>query len=275
MALESLTDKRGPLAKPFSKLDPNTIQHASEITNDRRDNNRVCRLWFWTADSALYRVEDDEIVLYFGQRDTNLLFRHIDEAIEQLLKNKNYVPTKENIQSVINSVQTGNTLKIKLSDLELERCDDESCYFEINTSNYDSLKQIQKIFAKKIYGQGDDFEKNMERFNDVGIATTTVYVLNPEYVKEYVKKDSAIVRASWLLNYDVDSIFSACNNDVNNADGWLRGVPLVTRSDAQKIREVLKALKNPAAQQIAANVLTSETVQGYSNVLQLYSSKAQ
>ena len=266
MALEGLVNETGVLAKTFSKLDPDTIQHASGITNDRRtleDKEKRQELrnkWFWTADSSLYRVEDGEAVLYFGNRDTNLIFKNIDEATIQLLRDNNYVPSREDIKSVVDSVETGNTLRIKLSELELKGDNNEWKYFDIDTSDYDNLNSTQREFAENIYGQGDDFIKNMEMFEKAGKFITRVYVFNPDYIKENVEEDGAIARASWLSNFGNDSDFYAYGRDVDSSDDSLRGVPLVGEADTQKINEFYSLLeKNPSAIKLAKDMLNKGT----------------
>jgi len=147
---------------------------------------------------------------------------------------KNYIPNKEDIKSVVDSVESENTLKIKLSELGLERHDDDNSFFKINTRDYDSLNKTQRTFAERVYGQGDDFKKNMEMLNKADIPTTKIYVLNPEYVKEYVKKDSAIAQLSFLYNFVVISVFDATGSKASHFDCYgLRGVPLVAEGNAQ------------------------------------------
>lgn len=262
MTLEGLVNETGVLAKTFSKLDPATIQHASEITNDRRtledkeERQKLRNNWFWTADSSLYTVEDGDAILYFGNRGTNLIFKNIEEATTQLLKDNNYVPSREDIKSV----KTGNTLRINLSELELKGDNDEWRYFDINTSDYDSLNSTQRTFAESVYGQGDDFIKNMEMIDKAGKSTTRVYVLNSDYVKDHVERDGAIARASGLGIFGDVSGFYGEGRNVDSASGALRGVPLVGEADTQKINEFYSLLKNnPTAIKLAKDMLTKGT----------------
>lgn len=84
MTLENLVNVNRPLAEASKQLDPATIQiqHAREITAERRTNRDLRNQWFWTADFPMYTVEDGEAVLYFAGRDNNLIFKNIDEATE-------------------------------------------------------------------------------------------------------------------------------------------------------------------------------------------------
>lgn len=213
----------------LGKLNPKTIQHSYEITRDRnspKDDSKRKELrnnWFWTADSSLYMVEDGEAVLYFGRRCTNLIFRNIEKATSQLIDDYNYVPGKGDIQTVLDTVESGNTLKIKLSDLELEGCNNELKYFTIDTKDYDSLNEVQRQFAERVYGQGDDFVSAMKMLKDEGKTTVRIYVLNPDYVKDHVKPGGGIVRASGVSSFENDSDFNCGNRYVGNPNGYIRG----------------------------------------------------
>ncbi len=191
MSLESIT---GRLAETYPQLDPNTIQHSAEITNDRRTNSDLRNQWFWTADFPMYAMEG-EAVLYLAPREHNLAFKNLPEAVKQIRQNGNYKPSQEDVASVVESAKSGQTLRVKLSDLRLEEDNDEWCHFNIDTENYDSLNASERALAERAYGQGDDFAKNMKMLNKAGIKTTRFYVLNPNYVEENVE-DGAISRLS-------------------------------------------------------------------------------
>ena len=230
MALEGLVNERGTLLESFKKLDPNTIQHSDEITKDRITDEDLLRyIWFYTADHALYRIEDGEAVLYFGRRETNPIFKNIEKATEQLIRNGNYIPEKGDIEAVVNAE---STLRVKISDLELKRQSDEYSYFEIDTSNYGKLNDVQRVFAERVYGQGKDFGKAMKIFKKAGISTTRIYVLNSDYVKDNAEEDSAVARACWLNHFSSDSNFDADVRVVDNPLSRLRGVRLSAESGA-------------------------------------------
>jgi len=239
MSLETII---GPLDEVLPFFKPDTIQHAAEITNQRRTHDdesvreELINNWFWTADSLLYRFEDGEAVLYLGDRTTNLIFENIGKAADQLKTNGNYFPSSEDIKRVLDSEKKGNALRIRLSELGLERYDNEYSYLEINPLNYNRLTKPQKEFAERIYGQGDDFKENMKMLYDVeigkNIRRTRIHVLNPDYVKRNVREDSAgkvtkensaIARACWLYSLYLDSDFIAIGRYLTNYNG-LRGV---------------------------------------------------
>ena len=229
----NLENKIGTLAETYAQLDPNTIQHSAEITNDRRSDRDLRNKWFWTADFAIYTHKDNRVYLNLATRENNLIFKNIEKAIEQLTKNENYIPEKEDIETVISSK---NTLKTKLSDLKLKEHSDEDCYFEINTAKYNrTLNKAQRTFAERVYGQGDDFKKNMKMFKDNGINTTRIYVLNSDYAKDNVQKENAIALACGLVSFGGSSYFSADVKNVDNPDGSLRGVPKVAKGDNSKL----------------------------------------
>jgi len=240
--LEKLVNEFGPLAKTFRKFDSKTIQYASEIMNDRRTESDLKKkeelknTWFWTADGNLYNIEDEngnslrgkdaekgEAVLYLSDRDNNLVFQNIDEACRQLSDTKiqNYRPSEENAQRV---KKADTTLRIRLSDSNLQRGSDEWSYFEIDTVNYNtSLNAVQRAFSERVYGKGNDFAENMKMLKEAEKEKTKILVLNPEYVKKHAK-DGFIARASRLDSFYDDSRFDAVGRDVDNSDDALRGV---------------------------------------------------
>ena len=218
--LDTLT---GPLLKTAPQFEPGTRRHADQITDERRTAEERLRRelrnqWIYTADSAVYTVEDGEVFLYLGREPTNPVLNNIEEAVEQLLKTGNYRPKPADIEAV---VKAEGTLKVKLSDLELQRLNDELFHFEINTADYSSLNVKQREVAERVYG-GRDFIKNMKMLNEAGIINTIIYVLNPDYVKKNVPQNGAIARASRLEDFGGASGFLACDNLVNYRNG-MRG----------------------------------------------------
>ena len=260
MALENLT---GRLAETYPKFDPNSIQHSDEITNDRRADKSLRDTWFWTADFPLYRVEDDEVMLYLARRENNLIFQNIKEATKQLIEENNYFPKEQDIGAVVN---TENTLRINLSDLNLKRYDNEWCYFEIDSKKYDKLNKMQRAVAERVYGQGNNFIENMKMFKDSGINTTRIYVLNPDYVK---KQNKPVARVCGLGLFGYDARFSADVRNVDYPDDALRGVRNVAEGDekieVEKAYEVL--LSKPEE---SVKKMTPEIATGISNLLTNY-----
>jgi len=277
MTLEGLLNERGPLNKLFFEFDSKTIQHAFEITNDRRtlenesEREGLRDRYFWTADSSMYRIENGKAILYFGDVTTNLVFNNATEAFQQLIQTNNYVPSSKDIQTIIKKAKSGDILRIKLSELNLKGSCIERLYFEIDTANYGGLNGTQRKLAEKIYGQEEDFEKNMKMLKDANIRTTQISVLNPEYIETYVEKDSAIVRTTKICSFRVRSEFYANEYLVENRSNVLRGVPRMTEHDKKKISEFYELLKKkPCAQKIAADMLNIEIAAELSKVFTLY-----
>jgi hypothetical protein len=256
MALEGIVNQRGNLFDSFQELDSATIQHSDEIMKDRQDDEDLRGKWFYTADHALYRVEDDEAVLYLGRGDTNPIFKNIKEATEQLINEGNYILEKEDIEAVVNAE---STLKVKISDLELEG-DGEYGYFEIDTKNYDKLNDSQRAFAERVYGEGKDFEESMKMLKKADISITRIHVLNSDYVKYNAKEGSVLIWACKIDLFDGDSCFYAYNRGVLNGN-WLRGVPRIAEGDAKDFgpSEIMNYLsQNPIKdEKFAAGLLKS------------------
>lgn len=225
--LERKLDVRnGALADIFPLFDASTIQHAHQIMTARRADASLRNRWFWTADFQMYRVENGEEINYFAPREHNLGFRDIQNFTSQLLETNNYVPSKEGIDEVVNAVKAGSVLRTKLSDLSLQGNDNEWGYFEIDTGNVDLLNAAQMAFAKRAYGQGNEFTQNMRMLQEVEITKARVYALKPNYVEKQLKgkEDSAIARASRLGGFVGDSWFSAYDRVVDGAVSGLLGV---------------------------------------------------
>ena len=216
----------GTLLRSVQRTVPGTWQTSAEITTERRTNTDLRRQWFWVANFALYRVEDGEAVLYFGGREANVIFDNIEEATSQLIKTGNYVPKKEGIDAVVASVKSGSTLRVKLSELKLNRVNDEFSYFEIDTSRYDELNAAQRLFAERVYGPGNDFVENMGMLAKAPIGKTRIYVLNPDYVESKVVGDGAVARACWLNLFNNFSNVYASDRNVGYTNVALRAVRL-------------------------------------------------
>jgi len=239
MKSESLENRIGRLAELVPKFRKNSWRTSAELTTERRTNKELTNQWFWTANFALYRIEDKEAILYFGGRKNNPIFKNIDETAKQLISEQNYTPSQEDAASAIKS-----SLRIKLSDLNLLKHDDEFSYFEIDTANYESsLNAAQRGFAEAVYGKAKDFKANMKMLSNAGIAKTRIYVLNPEYVKQKTKKNEAIARACWLDYFYNFSYFNAYNRYLNDTYFALRGVLLISAEGGRrKVDDVTTAL---------------------------------
>lgn len=225
MSIDRIVNEQGKLADTFAKLDPLTIQHSSEICIDRIDDTSLRDKWFWTAEGAVYTIEDGEVILYLTDRESNPILKNIKEATDQLIQNHNYIPKQEDLEAAINSA---NTLRIKLSDLKLKRENNEYSYFEINAKKYNELNEVQRAFAERVFGEEDKFKEYMKILNDEGKETTRIYVLNPDYVKDKIKenKAEALARACRLIGFGGNSDFDANGRCVVSSISWLRGAYL-------------------------------------------------
>jgi len=218
MSLKTIT---GPLAETYKKVNPGTISSSAELMKERQTNELLRRTWFWTRQSAVYTVEDGEVMLRLTDKvEDNMIFQDIDKATRQLIRNGDYIPEdKESIERIVGSVEG-----VKLSDLDLTEGTDMYSYFRIDTSDHDSLNPSQKLLAEKAYGAGGDFKESMKMLNDAGKKETRFYVINPKYVERHVECDGALVRACGLCDFYIYSNFVADDRFVDNFIAGLRGV---------------------------------------------------
>lgn len=220
---QSLENITGTLYECVLQTIPGTALTSAEITTERRDNEGLRKNWFWTANFGLYRKEGDEAVLYFGGRKGNPIFDNIKKATEQLIHNKNYRPAEKDIAAVLQSVESGDTLKVKLSELDLKRYNGEFSYFEVGAK----LNPDQRTLAERVY----DFAKNKKMFDQAGVVPR-IYVLNPNYVQREAQ-NSAVARACWLDDFGYGSDFFAYDRSVGDISSALRGVRrVVAEGDA-------------------------------------------
>ncbi len=230
---DSLEDIIGELCAALKESYIGTVSHSYEIMKERIKNNELRERWYFTADFPMYTVENDKVILYFAKREHNLIFRHIDDAVKQIKETRDYTPSLDEMNEIKESVKIGETIKIDLSELNLQKhTDDELCYFEISTAsksenesnNYDSLNKTQRKFAEMVYGKGEDFKEVMKMLKDNKMEKTRIYVLNPEYVKKKAKNGNAISRASWVNRFLMNSNFDAGVHNVGSAGGCIRAV---------------------------------------------------
>ncbi len=218
MTQQNLETVVKPLAEGYPLFEPETILTSAELTTERRTNKELITRWFYTANVPFYAVEDNEAILYFGERKAfnAILGANIEEACRQLTNTGNYRPGSESTKAVIEGKEVS---RFSLSGLTLERLTDEFGYFTVDTKGYkEQLNVTQRKFTELVYGK-EDFEENMKLLAYIGIETTRIYVLNPTYVLKNAR-DGPIVRACWLGYL---SSFSAYARIVGFSSG-LRGV---------------------------------------------------
>ena len=270
MLLENLVNKQGTLAEILPLFDISTIQPADEITNARKTDEDLRSKWFWTADSALYTIEDGEAILYLGRNaENNPIFKNIEKASKPLPRTGIYIPSKEDIESVIDAK---DTLRINLSDLELQEDSGEYSCFEIDTLDNKArkLNKTQRQFAKRVYGTGKAYEASMKMLEKAGINNSYVYALTPNHVKNNTKQGSAISRACWLYDFGFVSYFFAIDWGIVGPILSLRGVLKRPEADAaQKSEEFTlkqayhKILDNPVPDEDTAKKLIKHVADSY------------
>jgi len=224
MTLESIT---GTLRDGSRQLQPGTMLHVGELMKERRTNpitpegDDLRTQWFYTADGQVYVMNGKNPQLAMTRGSANPLLQEatIYTYCHQLLNDKNYRPTTEEVQRVL---EAPDTVLINLSELRLSGNDKEWRYLAIDTSKYKKLNDEERKFAERVYGQGDDFRANMKMLKEANIAQTKIYVLSPDYVQEHAQ-ESALGRASWLLNFNYNSNFSAGGRNISNSNR-VRGV---------------------------------------------------
>ena len=288
---QKLENRTGALADTIPQFQPGTWQTSAEITKERVINRKLRKQMFYTVNFSMYTVEDVDGTstpfLYFGGRTANPIFNDPQEACKQLMQTGNYtlkaIEDKATIDAVVASVASGDTTKVKLSDLRLNGDNAEWKYIEIDTTDYAELNDAEKKFAAVGYGSMDvaegkeksDFDNAMAMLREEGVAKTKMFVLSLDYVQKNAPKNGALARACWLGNTDSSSCINADNRSVSDHDA-LRGVPLVVAAEGGAPQ---KAVVNPivaayqtlfAQEKDAVAQMTSEIAAGLSNLVTSY-----
>ena len=225
MTLDTIVNIPGNLKDAYNAAVPGTLRHVDELMNERRTNpttpegDNLRNQWFYTGDGVLYFMGGKTPKLAMTRETDNLVLRHIDDAFTQLTSGGNYCPDRTEAEAAI---KASTTEVFDLTQLKLQKHDDEYSRMEVSTTNYRKLNAEQRRLAERVYGKGDDFVANMAMLKEAGIQATNVYVLNPEYVKANAK-DSPVARASWLDDFGNGSDFNASDRYIKGA-GRVRGV---------------------------------------------------
>lgn len=226
-----LDNTRGILAWIVPVFELKTIQHADEITTERRTNLALRDFVFYTADYAMYELEGDDAVLYLGRVDTNPIFGNLEESTTQLSRNGNYRPSEAEAEAVR---EADTTLKVKLADLELWGRIHDFCSFEIDTAHWSNLlNDSQRKVAERVYGSMEEkedeggtyseFGRNMRMIRRGATRRFNIYVLDESYVKTHTKKGPVVRAALLMSHFRQGSSFSAEVSDVKQ-EYTLRGV---------------------------------------------------
>ena len=213
MSLETIT---GNLRDGYKQLEAGTMLHVDEFMNERRDNHELRSQWFYTADGEMYFLDGVKKTpnLAMTREAHNPVLKNIDSAFYQLTQEHNYHVLQPDFEQALAVI---DTVLIALPTLRLSKHDAEFSYLPIATtpSKYNKLNKEERKFAERVYGQGDDFTKNMKMLKEEGkISETRIWVLNPDYVQKHAA-EGAIARASWLDLFDGSSHFNAYGRSIN------------------------------------------------------------
>ena len=216
---------KGTFSLNVNKYVPGGILNASQITNLRRTtakqkslNEKLRDNCYWTSDSAMYTIEQNQPILYLGGTETNLIFSNIPKATNEISVNGFYRPQIDEIRNVKWYAENGNAMRICLSDLELNEDYKEIHSFQIRSSCLQApqLNNAQYLLATKIYGGTgkNRFQLNMKMLDKNSLVPTFFSILSPDYIRENVRGEGAIVRACSLSDVKNGSTFNAAANEL-------------------------------------------------------------
>ncbi|HLC51735.1 MAG TPA: hypothetical protein VJI98_00645 [Candidatus Nanoarchaeia archaeon] len=227
----------GSLKEAYQQTQPGTMQHVDELQAARTTDISLRNQAFYTADYNQYALRGKKQIPVLGiaRERHNLILGNIDEALRQLIQEKNYHPSAEEAERVFRARGKNGTELFDLTKLNLQRYHDEFNYFEIGTSpeEYSLLNPEQRRLAERVEGKGKAFPIVMKMLKDDGIKSTRIYVLDPNYVREYAAR-GPIARVSWLFDFCDGSDFLALGRDVNNLNARRAVCGVIAAGDAPK-----------------------------------------
>ncbi len=245
MSKLTLTTVTGDLRETCSQLQPGSIRHVDELTDERRadpidaDGTDLRHVWLYTADGQLYSLRNGVPTLSMTRGDVNPVLNRIDDAVEQLTTSGNFQPDAEEVDQALNSYSTVHT---DLTELRLRGDHLEWQYLPVSTVKRHKLRYEEEKLARRVFGD-TTFAENMAMFREAGITESRIYLLAPTYVKEQVS-ESSLARAqkmrrgshfcaenlivvnslaSWSLNFNGNYNFYANVRDFNPHFDRLRG----------------------------------------------------
>ena len=205
----------GNLKKAYAQIQPGSMLHVDQLTNERRLNpitesgEDLRGQYFYTADGNLYTVRQGEVLWGITREPQNLILQNIGEASHRLTKNGNYFPNAEEAASSFDHL---DTVKVDVWGLELREMEytQEYGFFVINPGKVKELNDEQKLAATRIFGPDENnFGQNMEMFSRVD-KSPYILVLMPDYVGNVLKNNNKeyLARASRLGSYSNPNFYA-------------------------------------------------------------------
>ena len=194
----------------------------------------------------MFSIEEGEEYYYFGGQEGNPILNNIDKACQQMIDTTskegepweefvsgNYLVSEAEKQAVLDSVESGSTLKVKLAELKLVESGGVHCLdfptkgdCNIHDPSF-RFNYSQRAFVEAVYGQGKDFVKNMNflaRFKIEGYYNPDAKIIFSrlgDIRKRLV--DGAIAQACWLDDKENYSCFWA-NYSLADIQKYLCGI---------------------------------------------------
>jgi hypothetical protein len=211
--IEELLDIRsGPADKIVSMFENGTIKHASEIMDFIVAHQHQAYMlgsgMVGTADFAMYEMDAGEPIVYLGAREANPLFKNNGAGLIQIAAAGAYIPGDEEIMEVKNS---GSTIKARYSELEHLKEGMYGMHFiSIAPGEHGSLHGIDRNLFERVFGQGDNFARNMEFYKDLGRESIIIKFLGAEtinFLRSYQGgRRQAIIHSGFLSTMSSNNV---------------------------------------------------------------------
>ncbi len=246
----------------FTALVPKfeSLSLISQIQTDRLEDAKSRELCFYCGDGVTYGLRGQEVFLYLTDFANNPLTEDPEKASQELIRTHNFFVDISTASDLEAKASASNVVAFNLSELPIQKENDELGYVEVSTSKLAEGKDafraqygdkvaalFDRVHGDAIYGLngiGDILRKKE------GTRTTRIFMLNQEYVQKVLEsreEGTMIARAAILVGFDSmldfrsDARFVIWNVDFN---GYARGVlKQVAEGDEQKIMPYEDALR--------------------------------
>ncbi len=184
------TTVKGDLGECLSQLQPGTMRHVDELNEEYQanfidaDGTDLGRVWLYAADGGLYSVVNGIPTLSLVRADHNPILRHINDALQVTTTGDRFRP---NFKEVQQALKADSTLHIDLTQLSLiDYSEEHQCLVVPTEKNHGLNKEGEKL-ARRVFGN-TIFDQKREIFRDAGISELEIYVVGPNYVREFASE---------------------------------------------------------------------------------------
>jgi hypothetical protein len=219
MTDSELITVRGTFEQCIEQLRPYTILTSAELIAKRREHPDLRLRESWTANFAMYTIEDGLPCLYFGGRQVNPLLAEGSDLTRMSLDG-DFVPSPHQVAAIKESAARGETFKTSLAELRHFKPYALDYVLELTPETLAACTDAEKALLYRIYGEGFDIDQlrdmTSQQGSDHPLDHTDIYIYSPNYIRRRLSNIDVIIKSCmiWGVNFETDTFLNlACNFD--------------------------------------------------------------